>query len=68
MELLKNKEWRYWAAAAALLLALIFVIVSAIGSLSSVLNRALNPGLIKAPETVKFNLEKIADLKLGDAE
>ena len=68
MDLLKNKEWRYWVAAAALLLLVLFVIISSIGSLSAVLNRALNPGLIKSPETVKFNLEKIADLKLGDVK
>lgn len=46
----------------------LWYLVSALGFLVRELGRALDPGLIKTPEVVRFNLDKMKELKIPGVE
>lgn len=59
-----KRELMYLALGLLAFGVLLFVFLYSTNFLVSELRAALNPDLIKAPETVKFNLDQIGQLNL----
>lgn len=63
-----KREWMYATIGAALALVFLWYLVSMLGFLARELGAALNPGLIKTPEVVRFNLDKMKEFHIPGVE
>ncbi|MDO8585330.1 MAG: hypothetical protein Q7R85_04415 [bacterium] len=59
-----KKEWFYGVMGSVGAIALLLYVIFTLQFLVRELGRSLNPNLIKTPEVVRFNLDKMKELKI----
>ena len=68
MDIFKKEEIWYWAAGAALAAVIFLCLFFSVGFIGRELNIALNAGLLKKPEVVRFNLDQVDKLGIKKIE
>lgn len=63
-----KREWIYGIIGVVSAMVLLWYLVATLGFLLRELGRALNQNLIKTPEVVRFNLDKMKELKIPGVE